>query len=393
MTTPPIPLRKEDLTVDWFNSVFQTNTTHDYSRISNIEVETIGTGIGLVGGLYRCSLTYEDDSVSGPTSVVAKIRGIDPNAVKVARQFQLYQKEVEFYRDIAPTTPVRVPFVHYSDFDRKTHDFVLVLEDLQYMRAFSQLDGGTPEQVMLAVERAAQFHARFWGKDGDSPLRDFHSLIAPGIAIKIHVGFRQCVDKVIDVFGDEISPACKQLIRDFGNNLAGYFRETSNQAKTLNHGDFRLDNMFFGDADSSDFALIDWQTCGIGIGLNDIAYFMSGSVDSEVRRKTERDAIAKYQEITSKQGHATWDFDSCWQEYRKSFVAAMTVPVIAAGTLSMEDQRAYELLLIGIRRMNATVEDLDVAEFSPVKRSIFSVPGMQSALGNQLARVIPTVAS
>lgn len=388
MSPIPIPTSKADLTRSWLDAALQKTQGQSVSQLSQVEVETIGTGVGLVGGLYRCSLTYATESSPGPRSVIVKIRSDDPKSLNVAKTFLLYEKEVAFYREIASLTPMAVPTVYYSDFDPKNHDFVIVLEDLKSMTSASQLTGGSEEQGRLAIRHAARLHARFWDRHQETPLKGYYSLIAPSFTMKIHVGFHNSVAKVLDVFDQDLSPGAKALIRAFGNNLAGQYHELAQGPRTLTHGDYRLDNMFFGPPGDREFVVIDWQTNGIGGGMADVAYFMSGSLDSDVRQAIERDALAEYHEITCRDGGAIWDASECWRNYRQSFVVAMTVPVIAAGELSLDDERAFELVQTGIRRMNAALEELEVEEFMPQRKSVFSIPGFQSAFANQLARVV-----
>ena len=113
------------------------------------------------------------------------------------------------------------------------------------MEAASQLTGGTAEQGRLSIRHAARFHARFWDKVDEPPLADYFSLVAPSFTMKIHVGFHNSVAKVLDVFDRDLSPVAKDLVRAFGNDLAGHYHEMAQGPKTLTHGDYRLDNMFF----------------------------------------------------------------------------------------------------------------------------------------------------
>ena len=393
MTVLSIPTQKTDLTPSWLNAALFDGRGDKAGPIQAVDVETIGTGVGLVGGLYRCNFHYESEGESAPSSVVVKIRSDDPKSLKVAKTFLLYQKEVAFYRDIAESTPMSVPKLHHCAFDPRSHDFVLVLEDLDRMVVPNQLTGGTEEQGRIAIRHAARLHATFWNKVNEPPLKGYFSLVAPSFTLKIHVGFRNSVEKVLDVFDRDLSPVAKALIKAFGDNLAGHYHEMALGSKTLTHGDYRLDNMFFGQGDDPELVVIDWQTNGIGVGIADVAYFMAGSLDSSVRQAIERNAIADYHEITVSEGGATWDFDECWRAYRQAYVAAMTVPVIAAGELSLDNERAFELVQTGIRRMNSALEQLEVDEFMPERRSIFSVPGFQSTLANQMSRLISTGAS
>ena len=234
MSDLAIPTAKGDLSASWISAAFQRQGSSNTGQVREVDVVTIGTGVGLVGGLYRCRLSYNTPNDAGPSSVVVKIRSDDPKSLKVARTFLLYQKEVAFYRDIASLTPMAVPKLYYCDFDPKSHDFVLILEDLEYMEAASQLTGGTAEQGRLSIRHAARFHARFWDKVDEPPLADYFSLVAPSFTMKIHVGFHNSVAKVLDVFDRDLSPVAKDLVRAFGNDLAGHYHEMAQGPKTLN---------------------------------------------------------------------------------------------------------------------------------------------------------------
>ncbi len=390
MSDLPIPTSKEDLTQAWLTQALQYTSGMLKDPVYDIDVETIGTGIGLIGGLYRCTIHYSPSSQIDSTSIVVKIRTDDPQSLKVAKTFLLYQKEVAFYRNIASLASMRVPKVYYSDFDPKSHDFVLLLEDLKDLQVCSQLRGGTAEQGKLAIRHLAKLHAQFWQKEREPPLNTYFSLVKPSFTIKIHIGFRHCVTKVLDIFDADLSPDSKDLIRAFGDTLAGHYREIGQGPKTLNHGDYRIDNMFFNGQGNNELVVIDWQTNGIGVGMSDVSYFMAGSLEPEVRRRIEREIVSEYHEITYRDGGAQWSLDECWHAYRKSYVTAMTVPVIAAGQLSLDNERAFELVQKGLKRMNAAIEELDVAEFMPQRRSIWSLSGFQSALANRMEKLATT---
>ena len=388
MSSLPIPTTQDDLSPVWLTSALRSGGVILEDEVSAVEVENIGAGVGLMAGLYRCSITYTSNEGEGPKSVVIKIRSDDPKSLKVARTFQLYQKEVVFYQETAPLTPMAVPQLYYSDFNAKNNDFVLVIEDLKSMVSTSQVVGATEEQGRLAIRHAAKMHAKFWNRDQIPPMRGYFSQLAPSYVIKIHIGFHKSVPRVLEHLGDDLSPTSKALIQAFGDNLASHYRDMARGPRTLTHGDYRLDNMFFGPPGENELLVIDWQTHGIGIGLADVAYFMSGSLEPGVRRTIERDGLAEYHEITCREGNVQWSLEECWRSYRQNFVIAMTVPIIAAGELSLDDENAFELVQTGIRRMNVALEELDVAEFMPQQKSVFSVSGIQSALGRQLSRLV-----
>ena len=66
--------------------------------------------------------------------------------------------------------------------------------------------------------------------------------------------------------------------------------------------------MFFDAGAGSEAAVVDWQVSGVGNGLYDVAYFMAGSVPTEIRRKIERDLLAEYADIVRGMGSARLRF-------------------------------------------------------------------------------------
>ena len=68
--------------------------------------------------------------------------------------------------------------------------------------------------------------------------------------------------------------------------------ELSRMPGTLNHGDFRLDNMVFT-ADGN-VVVLDWQAPIRGPGAIDLAYFISGNLPLEVAAKHEDRLLGAY---------------------------------------------------------------------------------------------------
>ena len=63
--------------------------------------------------------------------------------------------------------------------------------------------------------------------------------------------------------------------------------------------------MLFDEGGQDDPALIDWQGCGIGCGVYDVAFFLGTSVTSDVRRRIERDVLGEYHDIICSLGRRT----------------------------------------------------------------------------------------
>src|SRR4029079_13445791 len=87
----------------------------------------------------------------------------------------------------------------------------------------------------------------------------------------------------LDGFGDLITPEQQ----DIGSALIPHIDELIDQAGngplTVNHGDFRMDNLFFPADETSGCIVIDWQIASRGrTGCLDVAYFLPGNLHPHV---------------------------------------------------------------------------------------------------------------
>ena len=72
-----------------------------------------------------------------------------------------------------------------------------------------------------------------------------------------------------------------QRVRDFGDGyskqIPALFAKLCDGPLVLSHADWRLDNLFFTDAD--DVIAVDWQLIDRSVGPRDLAYLVTGSLD------------------------------------------------------------------------------------------------------------------
>ena len=114
--------------------------------------------------IHRLKLGYAPGAPSGPATLIAKLPSSIAEVRAVARGWGLYQREVLFYRDIAPTVALRIPRSYVAEFDVDTHRFVLVMEDLSPARSADQISGLSLEHTRLALDEIASLHARWWNR-------------------------------------------------------------------------------------------------------------------------------------------------------------------------------------------------------------------------------------
>ena len=86
--------------------------------------------------------------------------------------------------------------------------------------------------------------------------------------------------------------------------------------QTVVHADFRLDNMLFTPGDPSP-VVVDYQTIGWGSGAYDLAYFVGGSLEPEVRAADVDVLVTGYHEALGDHGVTGYTLDELRADYRR----------------------------------------------------------------------------
>ena len=135
---------------------------------------------------------------------------------------------------------------------------------------------------------------------------------------------------------------------------------------TVAHGDFRMDNLFFGTAPGdAPVAALDWQGCLREKAVADLAYFLSGSIPIEDRRTHERDLIAKWHETLVHGGVSDYSAEQAWEDYRRAILYMWTIVVVIAGTLDPSNERGRAWMTHMVERAVAAIDDLDLLALLP----------------------------
>jgi Ecdysteroid kinase-like family len=264
--------RPSELTADWLASALE-------APVADFNYERIGTG--QMSECYRVELTGTGDSA--PRSVVLKVAATDPVSRQTGLALGLYEREVRFYTDIAPSLdggPVAA--CHHAAFDPDSGAFHLLLGDAGPAEVGDEIRGATVEQAVLALQELARLHAPALGDramaqaewlNRESPMNQ--TLIG-----QLYAGF-------VERYGDQIDPGhrlvCERLVASFDAYLAA--EAASDRPQGLVHGDYRLDNMLFGKAGADrPLTVVDWQTVSWGPAMTDVAYFLGCAVPNDLRR-------------------------------------------------------------------------------------------------------------
>ena len=365
MRGPAIPANASDIDAAWLEAALRQGGHLNEGRIASVTGDAIGVGVGLMGELRRFEIVYDGAADGAPASVVVKLPSPAPENFNIGKAMHLYAREYGFYRHLAAQSPVRAPALLYGDFDDDSHRFALVLEDLSGMVSPDQIEGASAEQARLAVREIAKLHGTFWGRVDEGPMAAFFDLAHPEYCGAVQMGYYAYLQPTLETFGDFFKPELRALAENYAPKLAQHLAGVSGQHRTFIHGDFRLDNMFFGQPGEDRFCAVDWQISGRGAGLYDVAYFLAGSVATEVRRQIEDAALAEYCDIVCAMGAQDFSVEECRRQYREAMLACLIVPIYVCGALDLGNDRGRLLAEIGLERGLAAIEDTNAGEFLP----------------------------
>ena len=384
---------------DWMQRALAAGGAYDGPAIRDVVVEDLGSATNAFGRLLRCHLTTDGGVAANPATVIVKLPTADRRAFRFAKWLSMHERECAYYRRIAPHARIRSPVLLYGDFDADTHRFVLVLEDLRDLEAPVQVAGVPAGRARRAVQEIARLHGQFWGAVDQPALAGCSDVLGPRFRRFMQAACLLCLPVVLERFGDSFSPQTRRLAEALGPRITAHLASVAAGPRTFVHGDYRAENMFFarevgGSASTGagsvpsgssggagaaanvasaavdttadgTFAVVDWQGCGLGAGLYDVAYFLGTGVVLGDRRRVEREAIEEYHEIVCRLGARDLTFDDCWRGYRQNMLSVLMPCILACGGLHLGDRRLHALVRSGLERALAAVEDLDAAEFLP----------------------------
>lgn len=361
MTTISIPSSHDDITAEWLTEMLRSPgaevTVESFTR------RPMGAGVGMMADLELIDLVYSRGD--GPATIVVKLKASNEANRAVALAFDIYRREVLFYRDIAAQTSAGTPRVLAAEVDG-AEDFVLALEDLSSYRLGDQIDGCDRADAEAAVVTLAKLHAPFWG-DVERPELDFVPYETPSThGQALRDGSQAGWDPMVATFGDAV-PDFMLAVKDRFLDAVPALQEWLVTApSTIVHGDFRMDNLFFAQSsDQHEMMVIDWQGCLRSKGVRDVAYLLSQSMPTDARREHERALVELWRQTLVDNGVTDYSADQAWEDYRRAVLALWILVVVIAGTLDASNERGRAWMTEMIRRSAATIDDLDLLDLLP----------------------------
>lgn len=359
MTATPTPNSSETVTAAWLTAALGGPEALGGASVTAFEASRIGEGIGFMAIVNRLSLTYDRPSAVAPRTVIAKFASPDPGARGIAGAFHMYEKEVRFYEQMAAETPMQSPRAYHQSVDVESGEFFLLMEDLAHLKNGDQLGGLSLAEARLAIRSLARLHARWWERpelyatSWLPPFDDPYMLALEGV-------FQQCWGPYCAFMGERLPPHLRPVGEALSTRIKAMMGTLSQSPVTLVHGDYRADNLFYGDAGS--LAVVDWQIVLRGRGAFDLGYFLTGNLTVEDRRANETELVQLYHSTLCEAGVTGYSAADAWRDYRFCAIFGWIWPVVAIGSLDTANERGVAFFFEWSRRVCTAIEDLGAAE-------------------------------
>lgn len=326
--------------------------------VQGFTAETIGTG--QVGKCVRYQLHLADESGPAPQTLVGKFPSDNDLSRDSAVAMGIYEREVFFYRDLAPRLSIRVPRCYYADIVGQGPEFMILMEDLQPARQGDQLAGCSPEVARIAVLELVGLQAPTWCDDN---LAARLAEPAGGFFSDMRGLYNQMLPGFMERFGASLGADEAAILQHVGACPEAPLFQPMGTPFCLEHRDYRLDNLLIDETVSPpSVVVVDWQGLRMGRPLNDVALCLAGSLEPAVRREVEEDILREYHAALLGSGVGEFSWERCWLEYRRASFAGFGLTVVAAMTVE-QTVRGDAMFTAMARRYSRHALDVGAEEF------------------------------
>jgi len=342
--TTPIP-RPEAIDAAWLGKML-ADAGHAFD-VAAVTVTPVGTG--QMGDTVRIAVQY--GTRAGPPTLIGKFAAASADSRAIATHLRLYEREVEFYRRLAPTARVSTAPCYGAALDN-AGGFALLLADCAPATVGDQIAGITAELAHRAMREAARLHAAFWDCGDDPEMAWFDTgpvsqpFYAPEMLRGQWPGFRQR-------YADKLTPDMVRVCDRFAERYEAY-GALLDRPRCITHNDYRPDNMLF--REDGQVIVVDWQTAALGQNAGDVSYLIGGAFSPAERRAIEEDLLDSYHRELVEQGVAGYSRSDLAQDYRHFAFAGINVAVCAA-MLVNRTERGDRLFLTMLDRHVSHVLD------------------------------------
>ncbi|HET6732271.1 DUF7065 domain-containing protein, partial [Mycobacterium sp.] len=166
-------------------------------------------------------------------------------------------------------------------------------------------------------------------------------------------------------YGDQIEhdhrSVCERLVAAFDAYVAG--ESEPGRVMGLVHGDYRLDNMLFGQPRADrPLTVVDWQTVTWGPAMTDVAYFLGCALANEQRQKNYDELLRAYHDALGPD--APISLDGVRDGVRRQSFFGVMMAIVSSMLVARTD-RGDEMFMVMLQRHCQHALDTDALSILP----------------------------
>ena len=350
------PKRAEELSAEFLTAVLcerQPGVRVEHVRV--VEEAHCDTGSASTAARAVLDLDYASGCDQGlPGRVILKTVLVRPGAPSA-----MYRNEVRFYRELRPELDIETPQAYASIFDEASHTFGVVMEDVRLKQARfpNATQSMNHDEITHALGELSRLHARFWASPRLSRDLDwlwtacsggfFDFLQSAGFAfIQSQIDVNEHKQAVLARLGRSLD--------DLWEHLWRAQEILSSEPTTLLHGDTHFGNCYL--LPGGRVGLLDWQLMNRGRWAQDITYLMITALDTEYRRRHQRELLEFYLEQLRTHGvEKTPTTEEAWLLYRQTAIWGLVIGWLTCPT----ENYGERILRANLDRLVSALEDLE----------------------------------
>jgi len=362
-----LPPTADGLTPTWLTlALRESGVLGPDAAVSACRTRSFGAGGGLMAAVSRLELSYDNADATAPRTMIAKFPSAAPENRAVAETYNMYGREVRFYQTLANHLSLPHAACYLALRAPTGSDFVLLLEDLGHRRSGDQAGGSDLEEAEIVIDAMAEFHAASFGQRDDPRFAWVTSHANEAQITGMEAGFEFGWPRFLETLEELIPPPVRGWGERVGPATRNILERLCSGPQVITHGDFRLENMFFAaQPDDPAFAIVDWQSITWSSPGQDLAYYLTQSVQLPVRRAHERALLERYLERLRQHGVSDYTFAELFHDYRLAALYLLDFAVVIAATLDLSNARGVAIARALSERCCAALDDLDCVDLLP----------------------------
>lgn len=309
----PLPIVFEEITPEWITAALRVK----YPDVTAQGVEIVDMVRGTTTKIrLRLKLDAAGKAAGLPDVMILK-GGFEVHSQTIG-QDQMFQREVQAYRDVFPAMHLPHPACYFADYDDTRKQGIILMEDLVLagVEFTSVLRPQTYEQISRRLTVLAQFHAKSWASSDLHPggrwcdLHNFFEIMQP-----FHEFYMQPENWNRFVTAPRGAAASVRFhdiewVKRAWRKMTAFARALP---QCVIHGDVHLGNLFiFPDGTPGFFDSL----ASTGPGMLEVAYHISGSLDTSDRKRWEGPLLQLYLDELRRNDVDAPSFDEAFDQYR-----------------------------------------------------------------------------